>query len=102
MKIRSLLAIAALAALAFTACEEQENLGEAQITVTPSSINGSRYFFLNFEAFIIPNLLRISDADTAVCISFITPSTWSRLSPDLVPTWSQLSPCDSTSFTLSL
>jgi hypothetical protein len=40
---------------------------------------------LNFEAFIIPNLLRISDADTAVCISFITPSTWSRLSPDLVP-----------------
>lgn len=38
MKFRSLLAIAALALFAIPACEEVANLGEAQITVTPSSV----------------------------------------------------------------
>ena len=39
MKFRSILAIAALAVLSFTACEETENLGEAKVSVTPSEVS---------------------------------------------------------------
>ena len=39
MKFRSILAIAALAVLSFTACEETESLGEAKVSVTPSEVS---------------------------------------------------------------
>ena len=39
MKFRSILAIAALAVLSFTACEETESLGEAKVSVSPAEVS---------------------------------------------------------------